>query len=583
MNSKQVSKWKELYELAKEFKAMKPWTNFGNDEIVVIQPEGCETGYISIMGDGGMEYGFSLFIGERGYDELRRMFHAASDPRVPQELVAANNHCINMYIDKKSALNLKQLQTINELGLSFKGNNWIYFEKYEAGYLPSQICNEDVDLLRKYLRILIDILKGGPYNKIKYSVINTISLHRFNLVQGQWTCRAEVYSNEQYKYPKLIMEDDEEYKALNAKRITQQIWEMDWYVALDMVDMSDDGREVLPKVFLIVNRKDGMILDHCIYAGDETDGKGLEMLCQAIRENGRPKKIVCPNPMLFSLLEDFCRRANIPLEIGKIAACEKAKDDMESMNPKMIDMLGEIIDAMGVSLEELVKSASSMSKKEFGDKYAGNMVKALADVLVGDEKGFFDDYLLDDDYSDVFSDEWDFAYDDPRVVEKRFSSVNKGIKGIDEFFAIAADEDDCEIVYSPIDEGKTWQSLLLKNTKADLTAMCKKLEIAYSKDADKVALVSCIADEFYKKPFLMNLFVSDISFKLLNEIYRGSDDVDLEIVSVEEWKYGKDALAELLKMGLIDIYISYEDGYITLGISPVEGWRREFENKKKKR
>ncbi|MBR1623000.1 MAG: hypothetical protein IJ675_03730, partial [Pseudobutyrivibrio sp.] len=60
-NVASLETFRKLYSLGEEFKKLKPWKYLSNsDEIEIILPSG-EKGYFCIMGNGEIEYGFSLY------------------------------------------------------------------------------------------------------------------------------------------------------------------------------------------------------------------------------------------------------------------------------------------------------------------------------------------------------------------------------------------------------------------------------------------------------------------------------------------------------------------------------------------
>jgi len=57
VNAPTQDEWKKLYDVAVEFKELAPWRWMKNDDLFAIQDSsGGETGYCSVMGNGGMEF-----------------------------------------------------------------------------------------------------------------------------------------------------------------------------------------------------------------------------------------------------------------------------------------------------------------------------------------------------------------------------------------------------------------------------------------------------------------------------------------------------------------------------------------------
>ena len=68
-----LEQWKTLYALAKEFKKRKPWKQLGNLDILKLSLPNAEPVYVTVMGNGGERFGFSMYIGEQGLNKLRLM------------------------------------------------------------------------------------------------------------------------------------------------------------------------------------------------------------------------------------------------------------------------------------------------------------------------------------------------------------------------------------------------------------------------------------------------------------------------------------------------------------------------------
>ena len=147
--------WKALYELGKEFKKRKPWEKLANLDIVELVPEEGETVYMTVMGDGGERYGFSMYVGEEGLNKLRLLVYG-EEIKVETEHIIYEQDCISMWITNRDEVSDEQHRLIRDLGLRFRGDGWIYFERFETGFFPATLTEEEVVFCTKYLKLFME-------------------------------------------------------------------------------------------------------------------------------------------------------------------------------------------------------------------------------------------------------------------------------------------------------------------------------------------------------------------------------------------------------------------------------------------
>ena len=69
MNEPNQSDWSELYQAALAFQKARPWEWMDSSDLLAVEnPDNGETGYYSILGSGGKEFGLGIFLGDQGFN-----------------------------------------------------------------------------------------------------------------------------------------------------------------------------------------------------------------------------------------------------------------------------------------------------------------------------------------------------------------------------------------------------------------------------------------------------------------------------------------------------------------------------------
>lgn len=206
-----TEEWKKLYDLAIQFKKMKPWKNMYNDEFLAISFSEEETAYFTVMGNGGMTYGFSMYMGLEGLNSLTGLMDKELSDMGP-EYIMAEQDCISMLIAEKDIVPEEDMRVIRELGLSFRGkNNWIYFVRYEKGYMPYSLNQEEVALCTKYLEKFLEALKSYQKEHLKAFYSNHM-LYVYYDNGGKWEGCFKKTPLEHFEMPRSVFPNLEQIK-----------------------------------------------------------------------------------------------------------------------------------------------------------------------------------------------------------------------------------------------------------------------------------------------------------------------------------------------------------------------------------
>lgn len=141
--------WKQLYDTAIDIEKRDPWQKLGNAELLGIRYDRT-TVYMNTVSEGE-EKALFAYEGNDAYNSYLLMndIHAM---HVQAEFAADSQCALMAFWGKKEEVPKDQLKIIQELGLSFEENEWLYFLSQEEGTIPVIFHNEEIVRFTKYLK-----------------------------------------------------------------------------------------------------------------------------------------------------------------------------------------------------------------------------------------------------------------------------------------------------------------------------------------------------------------------------------------------------------------------------------------------
>jgi hypothetical protein len=265
MEQPNKAQWQELYEAAIAFQQAAPWEWMANEDIfAVVSPVNAETGYCSILGNGGEEFGLSIFLGDAG---LRRLVALIEEQKDDDDATAAiMTPGLVFLLANRSELDEEDRKIINSLGLSFRGKNaWPLFRSQRPGYAPWFLERDEVIYLTATLRQALEIA-----GRVKDGSLDL----RQNLTRGKVITRYSTENGRQERWDILrlgYLDDfdrreplgaaDEAALLLLSKRTKQRSgsWELDIFVAPARIG-PPGSRPYHPLCFMAVERESGLVV-----------------------------------------------------------------------------------------------------------------------------------------------------------------------------------------------------------------------------------------------------------------------------------------------------------------------------------
>ena len=349
-----LKEWKRLYDLGLKFIEARPWEMLDNLEYVCIRFAPEDEAYFTIMGNGGMEYGFGMYIGEFAFREMNLNISSSDYDNGRSGYGLYLQNCITMFMDPETEIPEEQMDIIRKLGLDFgKGRNWVYFENHARGYAPYIPDQADV---KQTIRFLEQLVKAIPL----IGQMKPRGLHIpdqgfiFEKDGPEWKLGLLTFNTaEMCRLPIALISDEKELKDTVSKwKKLDSSWELDIVFMRSLIDDEKYDRPLAPHMLLIMDHETGAP----VYQDLLEPECGSAQLCQQISavmaEYGRPKEIIVPGPVMKEILSVLDTSGQVPVRIAKLRHLDRfASEMLEKMNSAspMLDM----INMMGLDEEEV--------------------------------------------------------------------------------------------------------------------------------------------------------------------------------------------------------------------------------------
>ena len=330
MKQPNEAQWQELYEAAIAFQQVAPWEWMANEDIfAVVSPINAETGYCSILGNGGEEFGLSIFLGDVG---LRRLVALIEEQEDDDATAAIMTPGLVFLLANRGELDEEDRKIINSLGLSFRGKNaWPLFRSQRPGYAPWFLERDEVIYLTATLRQALEIA-----GRVKDGSLDL----RQNLARGKIITRYQTENGWQERWDILrlgYLDDfdrseplgaaDEAALFLLSKRTKERSssWELDIFVAPPRIGPAG-SRPYHPLCFMAVERESGLVVQmNMTPPWLNASEKQKEVICLLEKSETLPEEIRVGSQGKRALLEPIARALGMRLRVSRLRLLEDAK------------------------------------------------------------------------------------------------------------------------------------------------------------------------------------------------------------------------------------------------------------------
>lgn len=326
-----LSEWKRLYELAIEYKNLKPWQHICEADHILLKPfKNDIICACSVLGYERIDCrGAAIYIGDNAVQDY---FDFIDRVDIPNYQNFRFQSYIAVYFGSRDETTPRDRQIIDMLGYKFRGrNNWIYFRKYDKIFAPSELKrNEVLDMITS-LAELNELLKAYIQEEVSVDFEeDEILMREYNNDNNSWINYGTKFEVPGAYYKIYDMDNELEKRRLKKKKSSFSVIEAD-VIYLPTI-INDDRFEgpILPRVLTVVDEKREYIIEQYLLKPSDNYLEILfKIIVNYIISNEKPKKIIFRNFEAMFAFEDFLRELGIITEVkDELIAIDKITEDM---------------------------------------------------------------------------------------------------------------------------------------------------------------------------------------------------------------------------------------------------------------
>lgn len=321
---KEISKFtneqaKELLEAAKEFNNAKPWKWLGDTDVFGIKFYDIdEIIFCSVLGMGDEVYGMATYKGLQGIESYFKILEGMFD--YDDEALYIQN-AITIYFDDRKDISDEDYALIKSSGVTFRGRKaWPSFRKFEPGFLPWYLKDEELVLFTRMLNIASE-----------FAVYLKDNLDKAALMQEGKCFVRDIKEDGSYEdviieYNKLQEESNIDievpiiYNELEVKRIKKNckridvIWEIDYFY--HFMPVQEEDAPFFPAIMFIVDKNEGTIIGENMTHPHDVAESFQQYLLNMIKEfKNIPVKVQVSNIYLLMYIEDLFNNLGVKVEL----------------------------------------------------------------------------------------------------------------------------------------------------------------------------------------------------------------------------------------------------------------------------
>lgn len=325
---------KELYQAASDFKQYQPWKwQYDADIICVENPNNKTIGYCSVMGKGGEHYALGVYFGNEGFFGFYHLMENADT--IPYHQALHFQDCLMCSFEDRELLASEDRQQIKKLGLSFRGRNaWPMFRRYEPGYHPWFINEEECIFLTHALRQTLFVATNVMNGKLKMNMEQGKTILRYSEKKGsklEWHSKEIQLAFPIVSYKPVEINDDMLIHRIKKEGIVRNVsLQADICYMPNAVQEKRNERPYYPRIFILVEEKSGFVMDFEMYPSISDDANvTLNKLIGTCLEKGIPKEIQVRREIMVAILEDFCKKTGIKLKkVERLSGVDEFIEEM---------------------------------------------------------------------------------------------------------------------------------------------------------------------------------------------------------------------------------------------------------------
>ena len=324
--------WEALFEAADTLKKLKPWHYLAVGDIFVVEdPITSELLYCSVLGEGGQEFGLTVYVGEEGRAILDQLLAGNMTTNLYYSM-----RCISVSYADRNELSNVDYQLIKDTGLSFRGKkNWIQFRSFEPGLFPWIPDEMDAMLLLTAIEQTIEIVQqlknGWSFPRIEEP--DTFLIRHMHIDEDDITWMqsvGQVESHDDMDEEPLYF-DLSEFELAKLKKLPKMMQniEFDLFYLPEAVQEEPDERPFYPVFIGAIDPSSGMVIYQNVLSLQKDGISAQGELLSFIQVINTLPKTLCVTPEVARFLAPLATQLGITLIATKpLLEMEQLKDSL---------------------------------------------------------------------------------------------------------------------------------------------------------------------------------------------------------------------------------------------------------------
>ncbi len=312
-----------------DFKEMAPWQWMTDAELFGVEnPHDGETGWCTVLGNEGLEFGLVVFLGAEGFQIYNRI--AMGGPEAKSFEVWARAPLLSMMFVDRQELQQRDLDVIRSLRLRFRGRNaWPLFRCHRPGYLPWYLEKNEVVFLSIIVQQAIDVARRVREGRLDlFAEVDADMILTRYYRAGQWL--------EDWRKPAVPSRNANVTAPLDEARLSglrkaakelRGFWELDIFL-LPTAISEGASRPYYPTCILAVEGKSGFIVGAELMGPHpslaERQESAIRILAQG-KQLPLPQEIRVKGEEIREVIEPVARALGASLRVARLKELERAR------------------------------------------------------------------------------------------------------------------------------------------------------------------------------------------------------------------------------------------------------------------
>ncbi|MCE5196073.1 MAG: hypothetical protein LLG09_02950 [Negativicutes bacterium] len=309
----QTNSYEQLLHETAVIVALQPWNQFRESDVFAIEhPKTHLLYFVSIFGQNGLDYGFSLAKGYEAYLNLQEWLSQTDEKIKPNQLALYLMQLAGFR--EMTDADWRLLQKAGSMTATAKG--YPRFKDYTPEYLPWLINDTDAALLCRLLPQVRQVIVRAEKDRALIDSAKGCLIRR--LLHGIWQDDYQaIMPKERQLLSYLRPENPEVIQSLPSK--PDLIFECSLVLSLKPIRLKEGERPFYPWIFLLIDAGNGRLIDYQLTSKAENFAAISMSLLRVLQKAGcRPSEIKTGSEMARTILSGICQELGIPVSLTSL-------------------------------------------------------------------------------------------------------------------------------------------------------------------------------------------------------------------------------------------------------------------------